>query len=393
MLTRQGWTVAAGAVGCLASGRLFGVPELFYLGAGAAALVIGAAALVSLTRLRLEVRRELHPPRVHAGGASRVELRVTNGARRRTPTLVLRDPVGGSRTAEVILAPLRRNETARAAYRLPTERRGILAVGPLHIDVVDPFGLARVTAPGAPVTELTVYPAVETVAPLAHTLGDDPHAGADHPTGLTLQGEDFYALRPYEVGDDLRRVHWPSTARHDELMVRQDEMPWQGRATVLLDVDRASHTPASFERAVSAAASVVMACQHRRFLVRLVTTAGEDTGFANGNAHIEAIMEQLATVQLAEGSRLPGVITSLRQPGNGGALVAVSGTLERADLDRIGRLGSVFGSVTTVMFTDRAADAPATMTRGMIVVDDTITFADAWNTARARRSGAAAGRR
>jgi len=45
-------------------------------------------------------------------------------------------------------------------------------------------------------------------------------------------GDDFYALRPYVVGDDMRKVHWPSTARRDELMVRQDELPWQGRVTI-----------------------------------------------------------------------------------------------------------------------------------------------------------------
>ncbi len=72
------------------------------------------------------------------------------------------------------------------------------------------------------------------------TTGNDPLAGAEHPNALGRGGEDFYALRHYVVGDDLRRVHWPSTARHDELMVRQDELPWQGRATVLVDV-RAVH--------------------------------------------------------------------------------------------------------------------------------------------------------
>ena len=74
---------------------------------------------------------------------------------------------------------------------------------------------------------------------MPHSVGrDDPHAGADHPNVLGQGGEDFYTLREYVVGDDLRRVHWASTARRGELMVRQDEVPWQGRATVLLDARR-----------------------------------------------------------------------------------------------------------------------------------------------------------
>jgi uncharacterized protein (DUF58 family) len=59
-----------------------------------------------------------------------------------SPVLMLRDPVGRGRTARVVLAPLGRDESVRAAYRLPTERRGLLTVGPMAIEVTDPFGLA-----------------------------------------------------------------------------------------------------------------------------------------------------------------------------------------------------------------------------------------------------------
>src|SRR5947208_3367232 len=87
-----------------------------------------------------------------------------------------------------------------------------------------------VLAAAAAATRLTVYPRVDAIAAVPQTLGHDPLAGADHPNAMGQVGEDFYALRPYQVGDDLRRVHWPSTARHGDLMIRQDEMPWQGRA-------------------------------------------------------------------------------------------------------------------------------------------------------------------
>ncbi len=81
------------------------------------------------------------------------------------------------------------------------------------------------------------------------------------------------------MGDDLRRVHWPSTARRDELTVRQDERHQQGRTTVLLDVRRAVHTDVSFERAVSAAASLLVAATVRGDEVRLVATDGTDSGY------------------------------------------------------------------------------------------------------------------
>ena len=127
----------------------------------------------------------------------------------------------------------------------------MFTVGPLELEISDPFGLSARRHPLAAATQLTVYPAVDRIVPLPHTHGHDPHAGADHPTALGFSGDDFYALRAYEMGDDLRRVHWPSTARLDDIMIKQLEMPWQGRATVLVDNRRGPHTAASFELAVS----------------------------------------------------------------------------------------------------------------------------------------------
>src|SRR5207249_7697881 len=169
------------------------------------------------------------------------------------------------------LSPLEPDVVNRAAYRLPTEHRGIIEIGPLEVIVGDPFALAASSTEAAPRAALTVYPKVDDIVAVPHTGGDDPHAGADHPSALGRSGEDFYALRPYVVGDDLRRVHWPSTARRDELTVRQDELPWQGRVTGLLDVRRTAHTPASLELAGSAAGSSITAWCKRRGRVGLMT--------------------------------------------------------------------------------------------------------------------------
>ena len=171
-----------------------------------------------------------------------------------------------------------------------------MQIGPLEVVVGDPFGLTSLATVAAPKVALTVYPHVDQIDPLPYTTGHDPLAGARQPNSLGRTGEDFYALRPYVVGDDLRRIHWPSSARHDELLVRQNELPWQGRTTVLLDVRKAAHSGDSLEVAVSAAASIVAATARRNDLVRLVTTAGTDSDFAPGSDHVEAIMEHLAVV-------------------------------------------------------------------------------------------------
>ncbi|MGH9184682.1 MAG: DUF58 domain-containing protein [Acidimicrobiales bacterium] len=388
MLTRQGWLVTAGAVVLVAAGRLLGVFELFVLGVAAAALVGLTFAVVLLVRLRLEVARHLSPPRVHAGTPSRVELRLRNRGERSTPVLRLFDPVSGTRGADLHLAPLEPLGTAQAAYRLPTDRRGIIRVGPLEVVVDDPFGLASVRTIAAPRTELTVYPRIDAIVPVPYTSGHDPHAGAEHPTALGRTGEDFYALRQYVLGDDIRRVHWPSTARRDELMVRQDELPWQGRVVVLLDVRRSTHTAASLELAVSAAASVVTASWQRQDLVRMLSTDGADSGFAAGTAHVEAIMEHLATVQATPGGTFKGMVESFSQSRRGGGgLVAVVADVTEPELTALARLRASFGSVTIVQFDrsswDRAAPAPAVAPSlpGLVKVTGQVAFADAWNRA------------
>ena len=400
MITGRGWTLLIGAAVLWVAGRALGAVDLYVLGTGAAALVGLAILLARLPGPRLDVRRELHPPRVYAGTESRVELIVRNAGSRRTPVFGLRDPFdGGRRQAKFLVSPLSPAESARAAYRLPTERRGIFTLGPLEASVSDPFGLASRTLRVAPASELTVYPRVDSIAPLPHTRGDDPLSGADHPTGVALSGEDFYALRAYEVGDDLRRVHWPSTARLDELMIRQNEMPWQARVTVLLDVRRHAHGGESLELAVSAAASVVAACWQRGSLVRLVTTDGVDSGYGSQHAHVEAIMETLASVGLTRDDRLSAVLGSLTRPGNAGGLVALfTAEAPDSDVQNIARLQFRFASLTVVLF-DRSAydpNAPADRKRapavsaGLVRVDGGQPFATAWNQAFSGRTTAGA---
>jgi uncharacterized protein (DUF58 family) len=400
MLTIRGWALLGASVALWIGGRFLGSVDLFVLGTGGAGLVGLAALLSRLPAPRIEVRRELHPPRVYAGSESRVELVVRNAGPRRTPVFSLRDPFdAGRRQARFLVSPLLVDELARAAYRLPTERRGVFTIGPLEASVTDPFGIAARTVRVAPASELTVYPHIDAVAPLPHTRGDDPLAGADHPTGVALSGEDFYALRAYEVGDDLRRVHWPSTARHDELMIRQNEMPWQARVTVLLDVRRRAHSGESLELAVSAAASILAACWQRGSLVRLVTTDAADSGYGMRHAHVEAIMEKLASVQLSHDDHLGGVLGSLTKPGNAGGLVAIfTDEATATDLQAVARLQWRFASLTSVLF-DRSTYNAEPAARGrrraaphagaVVRVDAEHAFAAAWNQTYGRRSAIA----
>lgn len=388
MLTRPGWLCVWGGITLIVLARLLGIGELYVFGAVALGLVAVAVLYVSLTRLDLQVDRVVHPARVHVGQVSRVEVRIRNLRRHATPVLALRDPVTGTAGAELLVSPLDQGAASVASYRLPTEHRGIVHVGPLQVVVTDPFGLAVASTRGAPRVEVTVFPRVDEIRPVPFTSGNDPLAGALHPHALGRSGDDFYALRPYVVGDDLRRIHWPSTARHDELLVRQQEQPWQARTTVLLDVRRAAHDGETLESAVSAAASIVSANGARRDLVRLVTTDGADSGYGTGTVHLQALLEHLAVVEAAGSASLRTMLDLLQRDGQG-ALIIVVGQTAGDELRATTRLRQRFGLLSVVRIegspgspgTGQAPGAVAAAGGHVIRAGRDTPFPQAWNRA------------
>jgi uncharacterized protein (DUF58 family) len=378
MLTRRGWALTVGGLILAVAGRLLGLLELYVLAAGCWALMAGGLAFLALRPADVEARRTLTPARVQAGDECLVELALTNDGGRPTPVLELRDPVdGGPRRARLLLAPLAPGAREKAQYRIPTERRGVLAVGPLEVRRFDPLGLATRAQLASEESELVVYPHTEDVLPLPHAPGDDRRGGFRRATAIGAAGEDFYALRPWVVGDDLRQVHWPSTARRDELMVRQHDAPWQGRATVVLDVRARFHDDDSLEQAVSAAASIATASGRSGSLVRLLTTDGGDTGFGTGSAHLEAVLERLARVEAGRGE-LPDLPTT-----SGAMALVVTADVPPADLSHLARLGGLPGSLTVVVVARSRQQAPAAAVGRTVLVGRDEPLGPAWNRAMA----------
>ena len=382
MLTRRGWFAGVLAAALLVAGRVFGMIEGYIIGSAIGLLLVVSVLWLVVTRIDVQVSRTLHPPRVHAGGSSRVDLTVTNRARHRTPVLAVRDHVSGTRGASLLVPPLPPHASARAAYRFATERRGVVTVGPLLVELTDPFGLARLSVPAAGRSELVVYPRIEPLVALPLSAGNDPMAGAEHPNWWGRGGEDFYALRAYVVGDDLRRVHWPSTARHDDLMVRQDEMPWQGRTTVVLDDRRSVHSAESFERAVSAAASVVTAGSNRRDLVRVITASGMDSGFNAGRGHVESLLEALACISPGDEADLAGPAGLLAPTGVGGGLVVLTGDAA-SEAEALVNHVRPTGALAVLAFSDVDGD-PTGRAGPVATAGPTTPLAVGWSAAVAR---------
>jgi uncharacterized protein (DUF58 family) len=388
MVTRQGWLVFVGSFVCMIAARLLGSLELFLLGAIGLAVVVFAIAFVWVRRLRVEVVREIVPARVHAGGSSRVDLSVANRGTRRTPVLRLRDPVTGTRGANLLIGPLAPGDGARASYRLPTERRGIVEIGPMHLLVTDPFGLAHTTLGGPAVSKLTVYPPAHRLAALPPTGGSDPHAGVDRVHTLNRGGDEFHALRPFSIGDELRRVHWPSTARHDELMVRQDELPWQGRITVVVDNAARDVSPLALDLATSVAASILQSAHNRGNHIRLVTGDGTDSGFTTGNAQLESLLELLAVLQPRPDAALSTALDRAATHIRHGGVVVIAPELDASSLVDVQRLSRNFSSVTVVLLDPSAWDpdapeGPPAAGRRMVRVTRSNPFPEVWHRAMA----------
>lgn len=330
MLTRRGWIAGSGSVVAAGAGRFFGIIEFIVLAVAGLALVGTAVVWTRTRRVRMRIQRSTQPARVHAGGTARVELAITNLGGP-APVLQLNDPVTGTLGARLCVGPLLPAERVQAAYLLPTARRGRLEIGPVDIAVADPLGLARMSIGSGPRTTLVVYPATQTLVPPRLARGPEPLGVAADVHTLQRIGEDFYALRDYTAGDDVRRIHWPSTARLGRPMVREDEVPRRSRVTVVLDTRSSTLDEERFELAVSAAASVVLACASRHDPLRLLTVAGADTGFVTSGEGLAQVFDHLAEISTSGAGTLRGTLAAAASASPGAVVVVLGGaSLEAA---------------------------------------------------------------
>ncbi|HZP29414.1 MAG TPA: DUF58 domain-containing protein [Acidimicrobiia bacterium] len=393
LLTRRGGTLAGATAGLLVGSRLLGADELAVLAVAGIVIIGAAVAWTRLRRVRLVARRVQQPARLQVGGSGRIELELTNLGRRPTPLLLVADGFDdGRRAARFLVAPVAPGATVRAAYRVPTTRRGRFHLGPLVASVTDPFGIARREWPIEGMADVVVCPRVQpVVAPGAGTgrePGPAPDAGG---RGLVHdeQGE-FRTLRDYEVGDELRRVHWRTSARTGRLVVRQDETPWLPRVTLVLDVRPFAYDDRTFETAVEAAASVAASLRRERRPLTVVTGTGLTLAGAGPDAP-HALLEQLATLEPDGPDRLAHVLARLRRRRDSGLVVAIVG---RLDADSALALTALSAHTTVVAVAVHDQPDPRQRPPFLVVDATRHPFQDAWNQAiRQWTSVAASSRR
>jgi uncharacterized protein (DUF58 family) len=327
MPTRRGWTLFGACIGCVIAARAAGTKELYSVAVAAALLPLVASLTVRWSSYRLGLRRSISARRVFPHTPLRIELSVRNLGHLPTPPLLLEDEappaIGGPARFTLSSIGATRGETF-VSERVPAER-GRFLIGPLRARVVDPFGLAEAATALTGTEPVVVFPAIERLGgegPPAERAGAGPAAVYR----LAPGGDEFYGIREYESGDELRKIHWRSVARTGKLMIRQEEARFFPRATLFLDSRRIFHrgsgAGSSLEWGVSAVASVAWHLAREGFALRLATDEVSPTALRSGPA--EPLLEALAVLKASGGSSVvPSLHLLARRPGADGALFAV----------------------------------------------------------------------
>ncbi|MFJ4780880.1 DUF58 domain-containing protein [Streptomyces sp. NPDC088762] len=336
-LTTRGRSFLAAGAAAAACAYVLGQGELLRVGLLLAALPLICVYALHRTRYRVSGSRRLTPGRVPAGAEARVQLRLDNVSRLPTGLLMLQDRVPyvlGPRP-RFVLDRVEAGGRREVSYRVRSDLRGRYPLGPLQLRLTDPFGLVELTRSFSTYDTLTVIPRTEQLPPV-RLAGEASGYGDGSRRSLALAGDDDVIPRTYRRGDDLRRVHWRSTARYGELMVRREEQPQRSRATVLLDTRRIAFDGAgpdsAFEWAVSGAASALVHLLEQGFSVRLLTDTGDSVpgesggGFTSGG-HDSAeaaglMMDTLAVVGHSDGAGLSRAYDAVRGGGGGGGFGA-----------------------------------------------------------------------
>lgn len=340
-LTSRGRTLASAGGTAVLAGLVLGQVALTSVGVLLLALPLLARLSVARSRTA-SVVRELSPRRVPVGQAARVDLHLTGAAS--TGALLVEDrlPWSLGTRPRFVLPGGRRTWSASVDYVVRSDLRGRYRLGPVEVRAIDPFGLACRTEAVQELTDLIVTPAVVPL-PSAGRAGVWTGAGDNRPRAFASGSAEDVTVRDYVPGDPLRRVHWRTSARTGELMVRREEQPWQSRATVLIDNRSGAHrgqgAASSLETAVSLAASIAAHLSARGFVVRLATADGPPTGEAWHDrvtpVDSDRLLEELA---LLEPTRRQTLATDwLTDGARRGLLVAVLGdvTGDEAALQRL----------------------------------------------------------
>ncbi|MEP7034098.1 MAG: DUF58 domain-containing protein [Dermatophilaceae bacterium] len=414
-LTTRGRAFVAAGLTLMVGGLFLGFIDITRVGVLLATLPLLASLATRRSSDGVVVARLIDPIRLAVDQSANVEVIFENTSRQRTQLQLAEELVG--RTLGVgprfILPPMDPGEVREVSYQIRSEVRGRHRLGPLTLRVRDPFGLATIATSLEGTTDILVLPRTEALGssrPRANGLG----AEGSIPYMVALHGEDDASIRSYRDGDDLRRIHWPTTAHRSELMVRQEDRPARRRAVIVMDSrgggHRGSGTPGSFEWAVTATASIAAHLFAQGYALNLLTAETTAGGEATQSIEIDSALASLAVTELGTDQELEEVLRCAQALTSvGGLVVAIVTDRDEDVLRRIAALRQPGGAgllflLDATSFGRGHAGPPSDQTLGLAslfgaagwstsIVGSGVSVADAWETVSAQSALTAGARR
>ncbi|MBB5869166.1 uncharacterized protein (DUF58 family) [Allocatelliglobosispora scoriae] len=402
ILTGRGVGLTIAGAALVAGGFGFGYPELAIVGT-TSLIAVGCALVYGAWRPKLSVERAVEPDRVARGEGSTVTLTVHNDNRLLAASLIAED-----RCAEVPVAVpvirLRPRTESTTSYPVPTGRRGVVGIGPLRVTRRDPLGLIGLSRDHGGTAQVWVHPRVHLIRAVPAGISRSMDGRVDRvPHGSIT----FDTLREYVVGDELRHVHWRTSAKVGELMVREHLDTSLPRLVVLLD-DRVGSYPdaagaapgaeiAPFEAVCEAAASIVAAAMREDLPISIHTVSGAEAATmgtrarSGARAHLdllaEATLQPLTeTTEAGANAALTQAANRLRQHRPGDTLIYLTGVGGLADLGLVGLLRGPFPTIAVGCLGPAAPDEPPTSGAAagllMLRAEDGLEFAAEWDGVR-----------
>ncbi|MFT4084620.1 MAG: DUF58 domain-containing protein [Nocardioides sp.] len=369
-LTIRGRAFLGAGVTALVCAIIIDQRSLLRVGVLLIALPLVTAMVVGRGRYRVSLVRVVEPDHVEIGQPTTVEVTIVNEGWIPTGTLMLEEQVPytlGSRPRFVV-DRIGHGWRRRVRYRLRSDLRGRFQIGPMRVTVADPFGLVELGRSFQTSSALTVTPRTVPLSPV-NLSGSATASGDSRPRAFSGGSAEDVTVREYRRGDDLRRVHWHSSARVGELMVRREEQPWQARATVFIDNREIAHrghgSASSFEAAVSTAASIATHLSQRGFSVRLTTSSGQISGAWHAR-ELDAVtlLDTLAVLAATPATAIDD--SWLGEAGQSGLTVAVLGAVDDSDLGVLRRVRHQAGAAFAFVLDVSAWDGPGSHAAGMI---------------------------
>ncbi|MFN2543138.1 MAG: DUF58 domain-containing protein [Actinomycetota bacterium] len=349
MLSIRGWIVLGSGIGLWIAARMIGSPSLHIVAVGLVLTPVIAWGFVVVTRHRMNVTRRLSATKAPLGQRLTVDLEIENRSPSTTSFVLVEDrvPAALGRSARMVLTGLPGHNSQHVRYPVTARARGRYAIGPLSLSLSDPFALTRIRLTFDHVDHVVIFPEVEDL-----DTGVASPFGAGRGRSLSRQllpsGEEFYTMREYQIGDDLRRIHWPSVARRNRLMIRQDEASRRGTSALFIDTRAGAlglTGEPGFERAVSVAASLGVLMARSGFSVRLATSASRPRSVSQ-----DQLLENLSSLGHVHASSLAESLVALRAVAGGDStLVVVTAPPGPREIASLTRTGAAFGPKLAVL--------------------------------------------